>query len=245
MKKKVFRIVGIISLVVGVFLIVFPGIISIWGDFEALSFNSTIRTDKTLSTLKCPVVITSKQNSTVSASFYNLADKSVDMEIRTYVTDGYVILMKQYISKFTFAPDESITISVPITPDDAAYERVVMVRMQQMSRRPFPSRSASCGIVVVNVPFLSGTQFVSLIISLGFIMTVGGITLYAFNARPINEYHLRVIRSLVYFTILSFLLTLTGMLGLWLLGLIIIILWIVMGIGIVAYFALIPKKISP
>jgi len=242
MNKKTFRIIGIVCLITGMFLLVFLGIISISGEVEATFFNAGLKSDEPLSTLHCPAVITNNEVGIVSGNFYNPSDKIINMEVRTYVTDGYVTLMDEIIINFILGPGENKIVEVPVTAEDAAYNRIVMVRMHQMKRIPLPYQNAACGIVVVNLPFLTGMQFIILTIGLGVLLSAGGITLWAVNAKPIVWDRLRNFQAMIFLTVTAIASTVTSLLNLWALALIITIVWLLMGLSMIWQFSTSPRK---
>jgi len=242
MKKKTIRIIGITSLVIGALLFVYIGIISIWGELEASFFNAALRSEEPLDTLSCPAVITSSETAAVSGTFFNPYDKSANMEIRTYITAGFVTLMNEFITTFSLEPGNTKIVEVPIIPEDAAYERVIMVRMHQMKRIPFPYQNASCGIVVVNIPFLTGTQFITLTLSLGTLLSAGGIAFWAVNSKPIVWLRLKIFVAMIIFALTSASIAAIGLIGLWGLALILTVVWIFMGLGMIWQFSTASKK---
>lgn len=242
MKKKTLRIIGITTLILGALLFVYIGIISVWGELEASFFNAGLRSEEPLETLSCPAVITSSETAAVSGTFYNPFDKTANMEIRTYVTAGFVTLMNEFITTFTLEPGNTKIVEVPIIPEDAAYERVIMVRMHQMKRIPFPYQNASCGIVVINFPLLTGAQFITLILSLGTVLTAGGITLWAVNSKPIVWLRLKIFVAMIIFALTSASIAAVGLMGIWGLALIMIVIWIFMGLGMIWQFSTASKK---
>lgn len=242
MKKKTLRITGITTLIIGALFFVYIGIISVWGELEATFFNAALRSEDPLKTLSCPAVITSHETAAVTGTFYNPYDKSANMEIRTYVTDGFVTLMNEYITTFTLDPGNTNIVEIPIIAEDAAYERVIMVRMHQMKRIPFPYQNASCGIVVVNFPFLTGSQFIIMILSLGTLLTIGGITLWAVNSKPIVWLRLKIFVAMIIFGLTSASIAIIGLIGLWGLALIMTVIWIFMGLGMIWQFSTASKK---
>ena len=231
MTKKIRRIIGVSALIIGTLIFIYLGAISVWGEIEASFFNAMLRSDEPLDALRCPTVITTNEIGAVYGEFYNSFDRTAEMEIRTYISDGYVTLMNEVINNFTLPPGETEIVKVQFTADDAAYDRLVMVRMHQMKRRPFPYRNASCGIVVVNLPFLTGSQFLIAMISLGVALSAGGISLWALNARPIVWRRRRAFWAMVIFSITALIITITSLLDQWLLAIILLVIWILMGIS--------------
>lgn len=213
-----------------------------WGEIEASFFNAGLRSDEPLRSLNCPAVITPSETAFVSGTFDNPSDRVVDMEIRTYVSAGYVTLMNEYITNFTLEPGESKRVEVPITAEEAAYDRIVMVRMHQMKRVPFPYMNASCGIVVVDVDGLTGSQFVALILGLGALFSTGGITLWAFNAKPIVWGRLKIFRAMIFLAAAALSIPISSLMNLWGLSIILLMIWIFMGVGMIWQFATTSRK---
>ena len=236
MNKKSARIFGIILLLLGIFLFVFIGGISIWGDIEALFFDAALAQAKNLDHLRCPAVITPNEISKVTARITNIDQKPVTIEVRAHVTDGFVTLMNEYITDVPLEPGESKTVDVPIAPENAAYGRLVLVRVHQMKELTNPYQNAACGVVLVNVPFLTGTQFVIVVMSLGVLLTAGGLSLWAFNSRPIILQRRRTFVSLLIFTAIAIALAVIALIGTWLLGIILAVVWVLMGASLIVQF---------
>lgn len=237
MNNKKVRSIGFGIFIIGTILLAFIGAVSVWGDLESTVFNAAITRRDRLTTLKCPAVITTNETGIITASFYNPDDESLDMETRTYVTDGYVVLMKEITTKFTLAPDETSSVEVQVTADNAAYDRLILVRMHQLRRNPLPHRTASCGIVVVDIPFLTGTQFIILVISMGILLSGGGLTLWALNAKPIVWERRKIFRTMIVFAVAALLMAILGLMGRWFVAIFIGIVWVLMGVEMIVRFS--------
>jgi hypothetical protein len=242
MSKKQFRIAGIVVLILGILLLVYLGVITMWGEIEASFFNAGLRSNKPLRSLDCPAVITPTETAYVSGTFDNPSDRLVDMEIRTYVSAGYLTLMNEYITNFTLQPGETKRVEVPVTAEEAVYGRIVMVRMHQMKRVPFPYLNAACGIVVVRVGGLTGPQFVALSLGLGSLLSAGGIALWAINAKPVVWDRLKVFRAMVFLAVAALSIPISSLINLWGLSILLLVVWILMGIGMIWQFATTSRK---
>lgn len=241
MESKIPRTLGLIFLITGTCLLAFLGILSIWGDIEAFVFNAAIKSNKSLSTLSCPSIITPKDNAVVSAKIQNSSDRELQMLIRTNISDGFVILMKEISITLTLKPGESDTVSVPIYVEDAAYDRVVLVRMHQIRRGSLPYRNASCGVIVFDIPFMTGKQIVVSILILGTILSGVGFWLFSTSQKLLSKDQLISFRLLIGFTVLSFLLSIIGLQGWWLLGLLTATVWVLLGVGLLSQTGLTSK----
>jgi len=227
MKEKTLRLIGIILSVLGTLMFVFIGAVSIWGDIEATFFNASLQSDTSLKTLRCPPVITTDEVGIVSANITNTDDKPHTIDVRAYVTDGFITLMNEYLAEVTLEPNESERLEWPVVAENAAYERLILVRVHQMKEYPLPYMNASCGIVVINLPFLTGNQLTAMIVILAFFLSGGGILLWALNEDS------NVWIKMIIFSISGCLFTVAGLFGKWFLGLFIFIVWILMGVGMI------------
>ncbi|MGI6740504.1 MAG: hypothetical protein ACOX7C_03330 [Brevefilum sp.] len=233
MKKRKFRIFGAVLIFVGTILFVALGSISAWGDIEATFFNAALKSETRLSSLRCPAIITPRDDAYVSARIDNTSSRELEMETRTYVSDGYVTLMKEFITNFDLKPGESEVVRVPIGVDDAAYNMFVLVRMHQMKRGSLPYLNASCGVFSVNLPWIKGTQLITLVVGLGLLLSVLGLFIWIKNIKPVQNGQSGIFRALVVFQIVSFLNLLAGLFGLWALAVLLLVIWILLGIAIV------------
>lgn len=234
MVKKPYQYLGLIFLIVGAFLLAFLGFISIWGDIEAFVFNAAIKSEKSLPTLRCPAIITPKDKAVVSARIHNSSDRELEMLIRTNISDGYVILLRQVSTTLTLKPGKSDVINVPISMEDAAYDRVVLVRMHQISRGSLPSRNSSCGVIVFELPWIAGRQLVIAFLGLGTILNTIGLVLLSINQKLTSKDRLISFRLLIGFTLLSPLLAIVGLQGWWLPGVLLATVWLLLGIGLIS-----------
>ena len=242
MVNKPYRTIGLILLVIGTFLLAFLGLISIWGNIEAFVFNATIRSERPLSTLRCPAIITPKDKAVVSARILNSSDRELEMLIRTNISDGYVIFLREVPTTLTLKSGESGIVRVPISIEDAAYDRVVLVRMHQISRGSLPYKNASCGVIVFDLSWITGRQFVIAFFGLGTILSAIGLVILSKNQKIISKEQLISFRLLIGFTLLSPLLAVVGLQGWWLVGLLIATIWILLGIGLISQTMITSKR---
>lgn len=242
MKKKTARVFGILIFILGVLLFVFIGAVSIWGDIEASFFDAALVQADKIKHLKCPAVITTDELGRVTAWISNNDRNPVTIEVRAHVTNGFVTLMNEFITDVPLEPGETKPVDVPIVAENAAYGRLVLVRIHQMKELTNPYQNAACGVVLVNVPFLTGTQFVILVMILGVLMTAGGLLLWGLNSRPIIWHRKRTLIALLVFAAVAILLATVGLMGLWLLGIIIGAIWVLLSAGLIWQFFSVPNQ---
>jgi len=234
MVKKPYRSLGSILLVLGTSFLAFLGFISIWGDIEAFVFNAAIRSEQSLSAFRCPAIITPKDDPFVAARISNPSDRELEMLIRTNISDGFVILMREVFTTTTLKPGESELIRVPINTEDAAYDRVVLIRMHQISRGSLPYRNASCGVIVFNIPWITGRQLVITLLGSGATLSIGALIILSTIQQKSSKSELINFRLLIGFVMISLLLAILGLQGWWLIGLLLGTIWLLLGVGLVS-----------
>ena len=156
-----------------------------WADLEASLFDTSLSGDATLKTLRCPVLMTASEAGTAAATLSNPFERPTEFTIRAHVTQGFVTLMRELNFKLPLDPGDKGTLEWEVTPDDAAYGRLIMVRVRVYPKYPIPSRHASCGILVLDVPQLTGNQVLAFVLAGSLLSIAAGIALWiAVNRGP-------------------------------------------------------------
>jgi len=234
MKKRIqqFFFISLISL--GAMCFILIGGLSIWADLEASLFNSARRTTERLSTLNCPSIITKDEVGIISSSFTNTSEKDIDPKIQTFISDSYVVLMQEQVDRLLIAPGETKTIEVKVAADNAVYNRLILIRMHQFSYGPLPYRNASCGIFVLNIPLLTGSQFITLMVVLGLLLSLGGIGLWLLNLKPIVWDRLTTMHEMIILVFFALLILIAGLASWWIFGVFLIVIWLLLVVGIIS-----------
>ena len=237
MKKQTTQRIGILLILIGGMCFLAIGGFSIWADLEAAIFNMVRRSSEAIPTLKCPSVITPDEIGIVSASFSNPSERNVSPLIRTNVTDGYVTLMREYNTRLIIAPGETERVEIRVDAEDAAYNRLILVRMHQFGYGPYRYRHASCGIVVIDIPILTGSQFVVFVTSLGLLFSALGIYLYILGSKTLKREKQTILNQFLVYIFITLLIAIVGLSGWWLLGILLV------SFGLILCIVLISQKI--
>lgn len=208
----------------------------IWADFEAALFNPGIQQDASLRSLRCPAVITTSETGTVTASLRNPLDRPTERYVRAHITDGYVTLLREVNKLVSLEPGERQQLQWTVTANDAAFGRLVLVKVVLRARYPLPSRQGTCGILVVDVPYLTGDQVFGLSFAASLLSMAAGFALWYRASQPLHEQRRQLARAMVMLAGSGLVGTAIGLLGLWVPGLVMFVITI-LGIGvIIGYF---------
>lgn len=123
--------------------------LSVWGDVETSAFEGLIGAEERLNTLRCPVFITQSETGVISARIENTTDREVSPIVQARWTQGYATLLQEKRQQLEIPPGESRTFEFEISEEDAAYRSLILVRVYQFGNVGLPSRTASCGVVLL------------------------------------------------------------------------------------------------
>lgn len=230
--KRIIRMLGVLIFSVGVLLGMALSGVVVWADLEADMFDTTIRGDARLTSLKCPVMITADEIGTASATFENPLERPVEFNVRTHISQGYVTLMREINSKLPVAPGEAQTLEWTVTPEDAAYGRLILIRVRLFPKYPLRSRHASCGILVLDVPHLSGNQVFAFTLAASLLSMVAGAGSWVAANRPLRGPGREVTRAMGAVAASVLAAMVAGLLGWWMLGALIFVITMLL-IGVI------------
>jgi len=182
-QSKVVLILSVVLFCVGLLLGAVFTVATVWADLEAALFDPAIDADQALSSLRCPVLITPQESGTVSATFANSSGMALLRTIRAHVSYGFATLIREEEAKFVLEPGETRRVEWAVTGKDAAWRHFVLVRVHELRNSPLPSRTGSCGILVLNVPGLTGNQVVALAVTTAVLGMVVAVVLWAAGRR--------------------------------------------------------------
>ena len=158
-----------------------------WADFEASLFDAAMPAEEQITSLRCPILITGNETGTVVASFTNPSARPVRRNIRVHVSDGFVTLMREVEERIVLAAGERRQFQWTVTPQDAAWDRVILVRVYVLRTYPLPSMTGACGVLSLALPFLSGSQFTFLVLVASLLSTGLGLGLWVGENRPLKK----------------------------------------------------------
>ena len=218
------------------FAMALAGVIA-WGDMEATLFDAGISPDAPLNTLRCPIMITTAETTTVSATFSNPGEQPVSLLVRAHISGGFVTRIREVNTRIPLAPGQTQRQEWPVSPDDAAFGRVILVRIHAVRSGPLPYRAGSCGIVVLNLPFTTGKLLFAITLAIAVAGVSGGIGLWVANHRPLIRKGLAVTRAMGLLVGIVSAAIVVGLLGLWLISLLLLLLTVLLIGVLVGYVA--------
>jgi len=221
--NRTVRILSLVAFSIGLLLATILIGITVWGDLEAILFDPGIQQEAKLGSLRCPVMMTSREAATVRARVKNSLDRPTDVFVRARITQGFVTLIREETTQFSLAPGESRRVEWAVGSEDAAYKRLVLVKMTVQSGYPLPNRQGTCGILVLNTPILTGNQLYFLGVTISLICAIGGgITWFRSHPHRLGL-KVQIARLMVFLSFVVIIGLVVSLLGLWVVGLVALI----------------------
>ena len=235
-KPKFVSVLSVILFSLGVLLGVVLIGVTVWADLEATLFNPQARQYAPFRRLRCPIILMPDETGTITARFKNTLDRETHFFIRAHVSHGYVTLRREVITELDLAPGESQRVEWEINAEDAAFERLVLFRMTVRGGYPLPNRQATCGVLLVDVPYLTGSQIVLFLLGGSLLLMLGGGGIWHAIHRQRLELHIWLSRAMGFLTVTVILGIAASFLGWWVPGMLILVV-ILLAVGVIlGYF---------
>ncbi|TAK10663.1 MAG: hypothetical protein EPO32_14510 [Anaerolineae bacterium] len=236
--NKIVQLLGGLVLVVGLLMGLGFTAVATVGDLESAIFVSGLPADERLASLRCPLVMNAGETANVTADITNHSDRARLRTVRAQISIGLSNLTREEEAHFEQPAGETRQLAWEVTPEDAAYgESLILVQVYSVPNSPLPSLSGSCGIMLVNIPGLTGQQIVGVFFALTLLcITVGG-GMWLASHRPLEGRAARQatgLGTLTAFVILGMAGSLTGI---WIIGLAAVVLAIILSASLFGTFA--------
>jgi len=218
-KQKILVTAGGLLFTLGIILSFLLSSVMIWGDLEASLFTSGLRPDKSLSTLRCPIIITASETGTITAELNNPTGKHLERYLIANISEGYASLVREIRTSLPIPPDNKEKVEWKIYPEDAAFEqRVILFRVYINPRYPHPSLGGNCGVVRVNINGVTGNQLFTSTTMLTLVCIGAGIVMLETGSRPTNRRLRNTLNNIYALAGILFATGVLGYLGMWVPG---------------------------
>jgi hypothetical protein len=218
-KKKLYRTLGITLFYAGMLAGMAMFVMMNWAYFEAyFFFGYSIPADKTLTTLRCPLLMTTGETGAVTMSVTNNTDRDLEALIRTEIS--YYGAARSERVYYPLAAGETRNLSWTVTSDDMVFGHLVMARVYVYNAYTLPSLTKTCGTVMLNLPGLTGIELFFIVLAFSLASMATGWGLWLTGSRPLQADGLIATRAMVIFTVITVIGLLAGIIGLWGVGLI-------------------------
>lgn len=157
----------------------------VWAGVEASQFDPGMTREAVLTGLRCPAVLSATEAGQVQVTLENGEERPLNFLVRTHISDGFVSLIRQERTMIKLSPGERQELVWPVEASDAAFERLILVRVHVLPAFPYPYRQGTCGILVLNTP-LPGSLVLGLTLAVSLVGMGGGLWWFWRRERPLT-----------------------------------------------------------
>jgi len=191
-------------------------------NLEAKFFFGGIKiAEEDLKTLHCPPIITPIDRSAVTATITNNTNRTIKPLYRMNMSNNTEITRLVETTP-EIAPGETMQVEWMVNPEDAIYGNLILVKVMQYNTRMTPSREATCGTLVLKIPYLSGSQVLLTGILSSLVLMRLGIILWLKSNNPLIGRSLNVRNAMLSLVFVIGSGIIASCFGIWLLGIILL-----------------------
>jgi len=197
-EKRVFA--GRLCLLSGCFIALILSAVLLWADVEALLYGFGQYGKQATSRMKCPHFLTVGETGLIRVRFKNTTSQTIRPTVKFQASATQ--LFRTRTVSLQLAPGESQTVVWEVGSQDVVWRHFIFVKMYTFAAYPMPDVEQTCGILVINVPWLRGQQIYLLTMTISLVLIgVGEWRLFSEQAAT-NRLALRR-RSLIFLAVLS------------------------------------------
>ncbi len=246
-KKRISNLIFLLIFITGVVLSLYFNMLSIYTDFEGMSFwgypevtrfDPNLPSEGKIKNFHCPMILNKDEIGQISAQIVNISDKDIEPIIQANISKpGMDEDMVRESVSLDIPANGSELLSWSVGSENVLRDRTIFIRLYFYNSVYYPpSETKHCGIVVTDILNLPGRQIVLLIIILqAFLMTLGlyfikkGLGKIVFTKRD-------PIPLLLWIEGILLTMTFSNLFGLWVIGVFLLIVIILLIVSIIESF---------
>jgi hypothetical protein len=234
-RKRLSRSLGAVFYLIGILLALVLAGGAAWADFEAEYYGFDRMANKALRTLRCPVLMAASETGHISATFSNSTERSIQLMVRADFSNPGP--PRSVRTTLPLAPGERKQLEWAVTSDNVDLGWFIFARVYTYPAYPYPFRQGTCGIIVINLAGLTGSQVFALMITASLLGILVGLGLWERSKGPSGGRRLGTTSAMRFLAVIVLLALLTSLMGWWgIAGLFVVVALLLL--SVLAYFLL-------
>lgn len=214
MNTKLLRILSRAVFFLGVILGFALSVITIWNRLEGVRYYFTGAQFEPFNGLRCPVMIAPNEKGIVTAVFNNPTDREDNFFYRAEISGD--VSTRQVEGQIAVPAHQRKSIQLTVDANDVDLMFFIFVKMNILPNALHRSQEAVCGMMIVNLLGLSGTQLSTAAFSLSFLGIAIGLVLLQKTGAHADQNRQRAMQALGFVVLLTMF---AGLMGWWIAGL--------------------------
>jgi hypothetical protein len=228
-RKRIIYFLGTLVFLIGILSGTLLSGMFVWVNLEHYLYGFDSLGGKPIHTLKCPLIMANSETGKVKVSFKNNLDRTSEFNLRAdfSTSSGGIESIR---SKVSIDRGKTQQYEWEVFSDNVTRHLFIFVKVFAYASYKLPFREASCGIWVVNVPYLTGQQLYTLLLCLTLLGIIIGQVSLELSGQAIHGNRMNTYNSMRFWAFLV-LLALFTCLQAWLLpGIVLLIATVLMGL---------------
>ncbi|MBI4733036.1 MAG: hypothetical protein HY781_13095 [Chloroflexi bacterium] len=169
-----------------------------WADVESVFYGFNRYGNEMTSSMRCPVLITRTEPGIITATFKNTTDQLIRPTARFQASN--VGAFRTETSRMSLEPGQEQTLEWTVTSDDMVLDRFIFAKIFTFASYPMKDVEQTCGILVLDLPGLTGGQIAIIVIAVSLAGLVGGSALWSVAHRPLKDHSMEAMRAMLTLT---------------------------------------------
>jgi len=192
--KKPQKVIGILIFAMGILIGIALTGSAVFADIEASFYGFRTITNKSLNSLRCPILVTRVGKNTIKASVTNKTDKIAKPIMRVNFSNPGLLTPEQII--FELQPGETRKFEWTVSQENVDLKNFIFVNVLVYSFYSNPAQQSTCGMTYLDIPMISGSLLLILLVFFFGLFTIAGYVLWEKNAGPLTNRTIDLSRGL-------------------------------------------------
>jgi hypothetical protein len=231
------RLAGVLLFATGILLgtVLFGGLV--WSDIEATFYGLPHYTNEAFDGLSCPPLMTHSETASLQATIRNDTDLAINPTVRVDISTPGVAYSDRV--KVDLEPGQSKTVEWPVSSENIDLKFFIFARVYRYSDYKTSFAEATCGILVLNIPFINGKGLFALWLGASLICTLAGLWMMK-PAQGVPEQRASIPAAMRALTVTMLIGLIFGIQGAWLPGILALVVVVVLSTSII--YLSIPRR---
>ncbi len=163
---------GRILLLIGCGIGLLLAAVLLWADIEALLYGFGQYGKQSTRTMQCPHFLTADETGRIRVRLKNTASQTIRPTVKLQASARE--LFRTHTVSLTLAPGESQVVEWEVDRRDVVWRHLIFVKMYTFASYPMPDVEQTCGILVIDFPWLRGQHIYWLALALFVGLTASG-----------------------------------------------------------------------
>ena len=211
------RILGGVIFFFGVFMGLVLALATLWDKYEAVSYFFEGTTYAPFNGLHCPFLMTPPETVTIKAVFDNPTHEEDEPYYKMEIGG---VFPREFDGHLSLAPRTSQSVEWTANANDISLGFFVFAKLHILPDSIYPTREATCGILLLRTSALTGGQIFWIMLLLSLIGIPSGFVLWRATIVSATGKAVELRRAMLTLAVLVLLSLLAGLIGWWFIGVI-------------------------